>query len=207
VSDDLRAALRRLPDEWEHTGHLRSAGTDMGARANNEQVDREVEALREWVDAALAAAEPVRDPGAQGVDRDLMESARELAGQNVLYPQEIATLHKSILPRLIAALAAAEPVRDPTVCEVCGELADGEPGRCHRHFRHADAAPPAGIDALDVERLHSAIRAVWSAGHSDLRSGLTTGGMEGSPDPRLAAALAAEYARLTPDRAGRDEGQ
>jgi hypothetical protein len=113
VSDDLRAALRRLPDEWEHTGHLRSAGTDMGARANNEQVDREVEALREWVDDALAAAEPVRDP---------------------------------------------EP-------------------------------PASGIDALDVERLRH------MGQYGFLPEGMT------------AEEFAAEYARLTSDRAGRDEGQ
>jgi hypothetical protein len=30
---------------------------------------------------------------------------------------------------------ATGSLTDPTVCEVCGNLADGEPGRCHLHFR------------------------------------------------------------------------
>lgn len=47
------------------------------------------------------------------------------------------------------------PPSDPTICEVCGALADGEPGRCHLHFRPAhrcydEAALAEANRALDV---------------------------------------------------------
>ena len=37
---------------------------------------------------------------------------------------------------------------DPTVCEICGALADGESGRCHLHFRAADPVPPPAAPGL-----------------------------------------------------------
>jgi hypothetical protein len=52
-------------------------------------------------------------------------------------------------------------------------------------------ATPGSDPALDVDRLDAAIRVAWNAGHSDLRSGLTTD----PQDARLSAAIAAEYNR------------
>ena len=69
----LAAAIDALPERWPHIGHLRSAGTDRGAIANNEQVDREFEALGDWADevlgraprGVLAATDPVPSPAAR----------------------------------------------------------------------------------------------------------------------------------------------
>jgi hypothetical protein len=57
-------------------------------------------------------------------------------------------------------------------------------------------APPLPVrepegGGLDVERLAEAIRLVWTRGHSDLRSGLTTDPTEST----LATVIAAEYRR------------
>jgi hypothetical protein len=171
VSDDLREALRRLPDEWEHTGHLRSAGTDMGARANNEQVDREVEALREWVDAALAAAEPVRDPEPKAALREVARRIRAAIAEPDIRPDALRKIGLRDALHIVMDVLLTDP---------------------------SAAAPPAsGIDALLSDVLADAMDP----------SDYGCSPPSAAEVVKVLAAKGYAIARLTSDRAGRDEGQ
>ena len=82
---------------------------------------------------------PFGHDGGHIISRFELHELRALANEARLIsqwadaPWEEAVLRAEL--RELGREARAALALNPTVCEVCGQLADGEPSRCHRHFR------------------------------------------------------------------------